>query len=51
MSLLVQKYGGSSLATPERIRHVALRVVAAADGGAGVCVVASAMGDTTPTSC
>ena len=44
MSVLVQKYGGSSLGTPERIRHVAKRAVEAGDR---VCVVASAMGDTT----
>ncbi len=44
MSVLVQKYGGTSLATPERIRHVAKRAVEAGDR---VCVVASAMGDTT----
>jgi aspartate kinase len=44
MSVLVQKYGGTSLGTPERIRHVARRAVEAGDR---VCVVASAMGDTT----
>ena len=44
MSVLVQKYGGTSLGTPERIRHVAKRAVEAGDR---VCVVASAMGDTT----
>ena len=44
MSVLVQKYGGSSLGTPERIRHVAKRAV---EAGERVCVVASAMGDTT----
>jgi aspartate kinase len=44
MAVLVQKYGGSSLRTPERIRHVAKRAV---DAGDRVCVVASAMGDTT----
>jgi aspartate kinase len=45
--LLVQKFGGSSVADPDRIRRVADRVVAAAEGGAEVCVVVSAMGDTT----
>ncbi len=45
--LIVQKYGGTSLGTPDRIRHVARRVVDAAEAGAQVCVVASAMGDTT----
>jgi len=44
MRVLVQKYGGTSLGTPERIRHVARRAVEAAGR---VCVVASAMGDTT----
>jgi aspartate kinase len=44
VSVLVQKYGGTSLGTPERIRHVAKRAV---DAGDRVCVVASAMGDTT----
>ncbi len=43
----MQKFGGSSVADPERIRRVAARVVAAADDGDEVCVVVSAMGDTT----
>ncbi len=47
MTLVVQKFGGSSVADPERIMNVARRVVAAADAGAQVCVVVSAMGDTT----
>jgi len=47
VSILVQKYGGTSLGTPERIRHVAKRAVETASGGTGVCVVASAMGHTT----
>jgi aspartate kinase len=47
VSILVQKYGGTSLGTPERIRHVARRAVDAARDGTGVCVVASAMGHTT----
>jgi aspartate kinase len=45
--LIVQKYGGSSVATPERIKHVAQRVVDAAEAGRRACVVVSAMGDTT----
>ena len=45
--LVVQKFGGSSLATPERVRNVAARVAATARDGAPVCVVVSAMGDTT----
>ncbi len=47
MGVLVQKYGGSSVADAERLRRVARRVVAAAETGAQVCVVVSAMGDTT----
>jgi aspartate kinase len=47
MGLLVQKYGGSSLATPDRIRQVAQRVAAARRGGRDVLVVVSAMGHTT----
>ncbi len=45
--LVVQKFGGSSLATPERISHVAGRVAATAGSGVAVCVVVSAMGSTT----
>lgn len=44
---IVQKFGGSSLATPERIRTCALRVRAAHERGDRVVVVVSAMGDTT----
>jgi aspartate kinase len=47
MSLIVQKYGGTSVGDPERITRVARRVVAAANGGDSVCVVVSAMGNTT----
>lgn len=47
MSLIVQKYGGSSVGNVDRIKHVARRVVATADQGHQVCVVVSAMGDTT----
>jgi aspartate kinase len=45
--LIVQKYGGSSVATPERIRAVAERVVGAKRRGDRLVVVVSAMGDTT----
>jgi aspartate kinase len=45
--LLVQKYGGSSLATAERIRAAARRVARTASSGRPVIVVVSAMGDTT----
>ena len=44
---LVQKYGGSSVANPERIKRVAQRVVAAKRQGYDVVVVVSALGDTT----
>lgn len=46
MTLLVQKYGGTSLKDPDRIRAVADRVHAAASRD-GVVVVVSAMGDST----
>jgi len=45
--LVVQKYGGSSVANAERIRRVAGRVVQERDKGHSVVVVVSAMGDTT----
>ncbi|GAB2928040.1 aspartate kinase [Rhodococcus aerolatus] len=47
MALVVQKYGGSSVATAERIRRVAERIVATRKQGNEVVVVVSAMGDTT----
>src|SRR5205085_12136103 len=47
MALLVQKYGGSSLADAERIRHVAGRIRRARQAGHDLAVVVSAMGDTT----
>jgi aspartate kinase len=43
----VQKYGGSSVATPAKILSCAQRVAAAARDGGRVAVVVSAMGDTT----
>jgi aspartate kinase len=45
--LVVQKYGGTSVGSAERIRRVAERVVSTAEAGDSVCVVVSAMGDTT----
>ncbi|MGP3985990.1 aspartate kinase [Streptomyces sp. 3N207] len=45
--LVVHKYGGSSLATPELIRHAAGRVGAAQARGERVVLVVSAQGDTT----
>jgi aspartate kinase len=47
MALIVQKYGGTSVADAPRIRHVADRVVATTQAGHDVVVVVSAMGDTT----
>jgi aspartate kinase len=47
MSVIVQKYGGTSVADAERIRRVAERVVKAKTDGHGVLVVVSAMGEST----
>ncbi len=47
MSLLVQKYGGSSVANADRIRNAARRIRATVEAGHQVVVVVSAMGDTT----
>ena len=47
MPIIVQKYGGSSLATAELITNVAGRVLRQRDSGCEMVVVVSAMGDTT----
>jgi aspartate kinase len=47
VSLVVQKYGGSSVADAESIKRVAHRVVEAKKAGDEVVVIVSAMGDTT----
>jgi aspartate kinase len=47
VAVIVQKYGGSSVAGVEKIRRVAERVAATRASGAQVVVVVSAMGDTT----
>ena len=47
MGLIVQKYGGSSVANAEGMKRVANRIVAAKRDGHQVVVVVSAMGDTT----
>ena len=47
MALLVQKYGGSSVADAEKIQRVAERVINAKISGNNVVVVVSAMGDST----
>ena len=45
--IIVQKYGGTSVGTPERIKEVAGKVTAARENGYDVVVVVSAMGKTT----
>ncbi len=47
MSLIVQKFGGSSVADAESIKRVASRIVETSKAGHEVVVVVSAMGDTT----
>lgn len=47
MSLVVQKYGGSSVGDAERIKSVARRIARTKDSGMDVVAVVSAMGDTT----
>ena len=47
MALVVHKYGGTSVASAERIKSVARRVIAARRNGDDVVAVVSAMGDTT----
>jgi aspartate kinase len=47
MGLIVQKFGGSSVADAERIKRVAARIAASKRSGQQVVVVVSAMGDTT----
>jgi aspartate kinase len=47
VALVVQKYGGSSVADADRIKRVAKRIVETKKAGHDVCVVVSAMGDST----
>ncbi len=47
MKIIVQKYGGSSVADPEKIKKIAGMVAAVKQEGFGVVVVVSAMGKTT----
>ena len=47
MGLIVQKYGGSSVADAAGMKRVAARIVATKRAGHDVVVVVSAMGDTT----
>ena len=46
-SVIVQKYGGTSVGSSERLQHVAERIAQRAATGAGVVAVVSAMGKTT----
>jgi len=47
LALIVQKYGGSSVGDADKIKHVARRIIETQKAGNQVCVVVSAMGDTT----
>jgi len=47
LSLIVMKFGGSSVGTPERMQRVASRILARQQEGHDIVVVVSAMGDTT----
>ncbi len=47
MNIIVQKYGGSSLADADKIKRVADRIARASRAGVGVVAVVSAMGDST----
>lgn len=47
MTLIVQKYGGTAVGSPDRVRDVARRVAARSRQGERIVVVTSAMGDTT----
>jgi len=47
VSIVVQKYGGTSVADAARISNVARRIVETFDSGQQVCAVVSARGDTT----
>lgn len=46
-NLIVQKYGGTSIASPEEIKNVASRIIETKNKGNNVVVVVSASGDTT----
>jgi aspartate kinase len=47
MPVVVQKYGGTSVADPSRIKAVADRIVSTREDGNDLVVVVSAMGQTT----
>src|SRR6266571_318079 len=47
LGTVVMKFGGTSVADPDKLKHVAGRLVAAREGGSRVVAVVSAMGSTT----
>ncbi|MFQ5574833.1 MAG: aspartate kinase, partial [Terriglobia bacterium] len=47
MGIVVQKYGGTSVANTQMIKNVARRIVNTKEAGSSVVVVVSALGDTT----
>lgn len=47
MALYVKKFGGSSVATPEKMRNIARRVLSERQPGDQIVIVVSAMGDST----
>ncbi len=47
MGLYVKKFGGSSVATPEKMRHIAERILSERQPGDQIVIVVSAMGDST----
>ncbi|MEA1928281.1 MAG: aspartate kinase, partial [Candidatus Auribacterota bacterium] len=47
MKIIVQKYGGTSVADTDKIKNVARRICRTRESGAGLVVVVSAMGGNT----
>ena len=47
MALIVMKFGGSSVADSDKMKHVANKIIARKKGGNKIVVVVSAPGDTT----
>ena len=47
MEIVVQKYGGSSLSTPDKIKSIARKLIDRQNTGKAIAVVVSAVGDTT----
>jgi aspartate kinase len=46
-NIIIQKYGGTSVESPERLKEVAERIVRKKEAGDHIVVVVSAMGNTT----